>query len=137
MADKANDKTLAPEFEAFYANVREKRLAFPRCADCGRFHWYPMKLCPHCRSAAIEWQPVAGRGTLWSFTEVTHRFDARYTGEVPYIVGLVEFPDAPGVRLITHVLGMPYDELACDMPVAVEFEDSNLPHPRVFVRPAA
>lgn len=45
-----------PEFAPFWRNVAERRLCFPRCEACGRFHWYPLTRCPHCFSADIEWR---------------------------------------------------------------------------------
>jgi uncharacterized protein len=82
---------------------------------CARFHWYPMPLCPHCQSADLEWRQVRGRGTLYSWTEIHHAFDARYTGPLPYIVGLIAFDDAPGVRLISNIVGAAADTLVLNM----------------------
>ncbi len=95
-----------PEYAGFAANLAEGRLAFPRCRDCGRFHWYPKPVCPHCRSTAIEWRPVRGRGVVYSFTTVHHAFDEKWRGSLPYVVALVTFEDAPGVRLITNLTGV-------------------------------
>ena len=137
MAEGNGETALAPEFESFYAHAREKRTAFPRCRSCGRFHWYPMKRCPHCLAAELEWVPVAGRASLWAFTEVNYPFDAKMKDKLPYIVGLVEFPDAPGVRMITNVIDARFDDLQVGMPVEVVHEDTNRQHPKTFVRPAA
>ncbi len=99
------DVHLLPEFRGFFENAKAGRLAFPKCGSCGRFHWYPMPRCPQCRSADVAWQPVAGRGEIFSFTEVRHAFDKSRMGRLPYIVALVTFGDAPGVRLITNIEG--------------------------------
>ncbi len=93
----------APEFAGFFEAARREQLAFPRCTACGSFHWYPMKACPHCRSRDIAWQPVAGEGAVFSWTTVRHAFDPAYKDRLPYIVALVEFADAPGIRLVTNV----------------------------------
>jgi len=57
-----------PEFAPFWHNVAKRRLGFPRCEACGRFHWYPLTRCPHCFAADIEWCAVEPRGTLYSWT---------------------------------------------------------------------
>ena len=44
-------------------------------------------------------------GTLYSWTEIHHAFDARYSATLPYIVALIEFDDAPGVRLVAKLVG--------------------------------
>lgn len=94
----------SPEFDGFFAGIRERRLAFPCCASCSRFHWYPMPRCPYCRSAEIAWKPIAGRGEIFSFTQVRHAFDKGRRDKLPYIVALITFADAPGVRLITNIV---------------------------------
>ncbi|HEX2891796.1 Zn-ribbon domain-containing OB-fold protein [Vineibacter terrae] len=114
--------TLAPEFAGFFAALQERALAFPCCDACGHFHWYPMKACPHCRSSAISWRRIAGTGSLYSWTTVRHAFDPAWRDRLPYIVALVEFPDAPGVRLIANVAADP-EALAIGMAVTPRFDD--------------
>lgn len=94
----------APEFKPFWRELALGRLSFPRCEACTRHHWYPMKRCPHCLSNDVRWVPVANRGTVYSWTTVCHRFDGSHAGDVPYVVALLEFEDAPGVRLITNLI---------------------------------
>lgn len=98
------DVDMPPEFAGFFEAARNGKLAFPRCGDCGRFHWYPMPRCPHCRSHRLTWATIAGQGEIFSFTEVRHAFDKRRRDRLPYVVGLVTFADAPGVRLITNIV---------------------------------
>lgn len=107
----ADDRTGAahpPEFRGFFENLRLGSLSFPHCPDCGSFHWYPMKRCPHCRGGRWSYRTVAGPGTLYSWTSVHRAFSPDFTDAVPYVVALVEFPDAPGVRLVANI---PYEEV--------------------------
>ncbi len=110
MSETATNDIL-PEFSGFFDSARQHRLAFPCCRGCGAFHWYPMPRCPHCRGNDVEWRQVSGRGTLFSFTRVMHAFDKSRAGALPYVVGLVEFSDAPGVRLVTNIVDSPLDAL--------------------------
>ena len=110
------------EFAGFFDSARRGVLSFPRCGVCTRFHWYPMPLCPHCRSADVHWQPVSGRGALFSFTSVKHAFDSKYADQLPYTVGLVTFADAPGVQLITNIIEAPAEDLTIGMPVEPVFD---------------
>jgi uncharacterized OB-fold protein len=116
---------LSPEFAGFFDSARRGVLSFPRCGVCSRFHWYPMPLCPHCRSADIRWQAVSGRGELFSFTSVQHAFDSKFTDRVPYTVGLVTFPDAPGVQFITNIVEAPAEDLRIGMPVEAVFDRAD------------
>jgi uncharacterized protein len=75
--------------------------------------------------------PVAGNGIVFSFTIVTHAVHPALQVAVPFNVVLVEFPDAPGVRLVTNVVDATPDELWVGMPVRVHWEDlSNASLPR-------
>jgi uncharacterized protein len=98
------DNEMPPEFAGFLEAARKGKIAFPRCGVCSRFHWYPMPRCPHCRSDRLAWETIAGQGEIFTFTEVRHPFDKRRRDRLPYVVGLVTFTDAPGVRLITNII---------------------------------
>jgi uncharacterized protein len=63
-----------------------------------------MGSCPYCGGNTIEWRAIEGGGTLYSWTTVHHAFLSDRRTSLPYIVGLVEFADAPGVRLITNIV---------------------------------
>ena len=122
----------APEFSGFFEAARQGALAFPRCGDCGRFHWYPMKACPHCRSRQIGWQKVEGTGTVFSWTVVRHAFDPAYKDRLPYIIALLEFDDAPGIRLVTNIEAAP-EEVAIGDRMWPHFHASG----KVTFQPAA
>jgi uncharacterized OB-fold protein len=124
------------EFEGFLANAREGRLAFPRCQACGRFHWYPMPRCPHCRSAEIAWHAIAGRGEIFSYTIVRHAFDKSRRDRLPYIVALITFRDAPGVRFITNIIEADAAGLAIGDAVEPVFRAGDAEAPLVLFRPA-
>jgi len=64
-----------------------------------------MPRCPHCRGKDIEWRQVEGRGHLASFTRVLHPFDKSRAHRLPYVVALVQFDGAPGVTLVTNLVG--------------------------------
>ena len=51
-----------PGTRPFWDAAREHRLSIPRCNACGRHHFYPRELCPHCHSDDLEWTDVSGRG---------------------------------------------------------------------------
>jgi len=44
---------------------------------------------------------------------------------VPYNVALIEFDDAPGVRLVSNVIDAAADELEVGMPVQVEWQTTG------------
>lgn len=121
MSQPTASQERAPEFAGYFTGLAQGQLRFPRCAACTRFHWYPMRLCPHCQSPDIHWHRVSGRGTLFSWTTVRHPFDPKLATQVPYIVGLVTFADAPGIRLVTTIIDAPPGGLAIGLPVEPVF----------------
>ncbi len=93
----------AAVFQPFWDAVANDRLALPRCVECGRWIWYPAPACPACGSERVEWRDLAGTGTLFTFTVVHRPFLAGITISEPYVAGLLEPDDAPGVRLVVDV----------------------------------
>lgn len=121
------------EFKGFFNNLALGKLAFPNCKSCGAFHWYPMKYCPHCQSANIHWQPVGGIGRVYSWTVVRHSFNTVHTLPLPYVVALLEFEDAPNVRLITNLVDTAPESLTIGMKVEPILTGLNEGEPPVKV----
>lgn len=94
-----------PWTEPFWAAARRHELVFARCHDCGQFRMPPTPFCPHCRSQAIDWVPSDGRAILYSYTIVERAIMPGMEECLPYVPAIAEFPDTPGVRLITNVVG--------------------------------
>jgi len=107
----------------FWERCKRHALAFQCCANCGTFRHPPVDVCYVCRSTDTEWREISGEGTLYSFTIVTHAVHPALLTRVPFNVALVEFPDAPGVRLITNVVDTSPEDLEIGMPVRVQWED--------------
>src|SRR6188472_1515456 len=97
------DALTAPYWKA----VQEGRLDLPRCIDCSRFHFYPRATCPHCGSAKLEWQTVAGKGTVYSYTVVHRPPSPAFAAEVPYVVAVIELEEGP--HLMSSVTGCAAD----------------------------
>ena len=91
----------------------------PRCNDCGKYHFYPHPLCPHCSSAKLEWVEVSGRGKLYSYT-VVHRAPSKaFADEVPYVVAVVELEEGP--RLMSNLKGCAPEAAKIGMSLKVAF----------------
>lgn len=112
------DLDSAPHFEAAAAG----RLAVPCCDDCGAFHWYPATACPACGGDNIGWPRLSGEGSIFSFTIVGHALMPWLAERVPYVLGVIALPDAPGVRLVTDVVNVAPGDVVIGMPVQATFE---------------
>jgi len=111
----------------FWEGVAEHRLLIQRCVDCAalRFPWLPG--CNACGSPAWNTVEASGEGTVYSYVVMHHPPFPAF--DPPYAVGLVEL--AEGVRIVSNVVGVPYDKVRIGMPVRLEFlrvdEELELP----------
>ncbi|WP_406155321.1 bifunctional MaoC family dehydratase N-terminal/OB-fold nucleic acid binding domain-containing protein [Streptomyces sp. NBC_01023] len=111
----------------FWEGVARHQLLIQRCTACSalRFPWLPG--CNACGSP--EWDTVAasGAGTVYSYVVMHHPAFPAF--DPPYAVGLIEL--AEGVRMVSNVIGVPYDKVRVGLPVSLEFlrvdEDLELP----------
>lgn len=113
---------IEPLTEPFWAAAREGRLVIQRCRDCGTFRHLPHVLCAVCRSSAHDWVESAGRGTVFTYTIVTHPVHGAVIDVVPYAVVVVELDDCGNVLVPSNVVDCPPDEVRVGMAVEVVFE---------------
>lgn len=124
-----------PEFQPHFDGLGAGRISFPHCEACGTVNWYPMKLCRKCQSDGFAWRTVAGKARLWSWTVVRRPFSPQWEGRTPYVVGLVEFDELPGTRLITNIVDCVPEGLAVDAEVEPVFTRDGDGFPLVHFRP--
>ena len=110
------------EFRPFWNAATSGELQFPFCHACHNFHWYPMQRCPHCNDPGISWKTIDPVGTVYSWTVVRRPFDPAFPNQIPYIVALLEFSGAPGVRLITNLTGIEAANVSFGMIVRPAFD---------------
>ncbi|MGI5259149.1 OB-fold domain-containing protein [Streptomyces angustmyceticus] len=114
----------------FWEGVAGHRLLIQRCAGCRtlRFPWLPG--CNACGSPDWDTVEASGAGTVFSYVVMHHPpfpaftvpepdADANAAGPSPYAVGLIEL--AEGVRIVSNVIGVPYDKVRIGMPVRLAF----------------
>ncbi len=88
----------------FWAAAREQRLVMQRCSACGRWRFPPRPMCPACRSLAVEWVPVSGKGTIWSFITCHPPLLPDLAAQAPFVVVIVELAESPELRMVGNLL---------------------------------
>lgn len=111
----------APESQPYWEAAKSHTLSLPHCDACEQFWFPPSQTCPHCLSSKFSWQAVSGRGKVFSFVTFHRVYHPAFEGEVPYVVALIELEEGP--RLLSNVIGIPVDQVRCDMSVKVVFDD--------------
>jgi uncharacterized OB-fold protein len=109
------------ESKPYWEGLRQHRLLMPRCNACAGFWFPPSTHCPNCSSSDFTWTSVSGRGRVFSYVIYHRVYHPGFADEVPYAVGLIELEEGP--RMISNIVGIPPEQVVCDMPVRVVFDD--------------
>ena len=127
MDPKANFPRPIPEFDAqeFWEGCNRGELLMQRCSSCKKFRWLPQPMCPACHSIEGEWVKVSGKGTVYSYTIITHPVHPAARSRVPYNVAQVQLDEDPQLILITNLVGIQNEDIRIGMPVRVVFEEHS------------
>ena len=121
----------------FWEHCAKHELRFQCCRDCGAYRFPPLSGCRHCGSTQTQWIRVSGRSQVFSYTTVAHPALPQLKDHVPYSVVVVEFDDAPGVRMVSNVLDAAPEEVHVGMALELVWDE---PRPGVVLprfRPAS
>jgi uncharacterized OB-fold protein len=110
---------------AYWEGTRRHELRVQRCNACGSWQWGPEWICHACLSFDVGWQPVSGRGRIYSWERVWHPVHPALVDAVPYVVLLVELADAGDVRMIGNLIGDPRQQVPIGADVRAVFEDHD------------
>lgn len=113
MADALTLPT-SPETEAFWQACSKGRFILRHCEACGRAHWYPRTICPHCFSDRTVWRDSAGQGRIYSFSIM------RRVPE-PYAIAYVTLAEGP--TMMTRIVDCDFAAIRIGQPVQVAFRD--------------
>ncbi len=108
--------------EPFWQGLRQEKLLLQRCRSCGTWQWGPEWICHECLSEDLAFDEVSGRGQIYSFERVWHPVHPALKEQGPYLIVLVEIPDAGHVRLVGNLLGDPEQDVVIGSGVEAVFE---------------
>jgi len=110
-----------PDTQPFWEACHEHILKFQQCVACGYVRWPPAMICPRCHGTQVTWVTAAGTGSIYSYVVYRETYHPAFEPELPYVVALVQLPEGP--RLLTNIVGCAPDDLTCDLPVEVAWDD--------------
>ena len=113
--------TPSPLTEPFWKATREGRLVMQRCTRCGEYVWTPQLVCRTCLTETLEWTPVSGRGTIYTFVVIHRAATPAFTA--PYAVVVVQLDEGP--HILSDMVDVDAAEVHIGMPVEVTFEDAG------------
>ncbi|MGE0601044.1 MAG: Zn-ribbon domain-containing OB-fold protein [Dehalococcoidia bacterium] len=109
----------------YWEATRRHELVVQRCNACKGFQWGPEWICYQCHSLDRGWQQVSGKGVVYSYERIWHPVHPALKDACPYLVVLVELPEAGNVRMVGNLLGDPMQDVPIGAPVEAVFEDHD------------
>jgi hypothetical protein len=106
----------------FWTGGAHGDLLIQRCESCARWIHPPTDHCARC-GEALEFAPVSGTGTVFTFTENFQQFHPDVPP--PYVIAIVELDEQADLRLPTNIVNADAATLECGMPVRVLFEQNG------------
>jgi len=107
-----------PLSDFFWTSGADGRLRFLRCDKCGYFSHPPTARCPRCLAEGMTPTPVAGTGTIYTFTV---NYQPWVASQQPYVIAVIEFDEQPDLRITSNVVGCDVDDVAIGDRVTVTF----------------
>ena len=106
----------------YWEGASDGKLIVQRCNACREFQWGPEWVCHHCHSFDLGWEEVEPRGNVYSWERIWHPVHPALTDACPYVVVLVELPQAGNIRMVGNLLGRPLDAVEIGSSVDAVFE---------------
>jgi uncharacterized OB-fold protein len=95
-----------PDSAGYWDALREGTLKLCRCVETGTWIHPPQERSP--TGGTVTFEPVSGRGTIFSFIVVRQQTVPGH--QTPYVVGVVELDEQVGLRL-TGIVDAEPDEV--------------------------
>lgn len=106
----------------FWEAAAERRLVVQRCAACGFWQQPPAPLCQRCAGTDLAFQPVSGRGRVYTYTTMYQKSVAGFEEAVPYVNLVVELDEQPLLLLLSDLPAAAADWVHIGARVEVTFE---------------
>jgi uncharacterized OB-fold protein len=112
-----------PTSEPFWDALVDERVVLQRCADCQAWIYYPRSRCPQCLSDHLDWQPVSGEGSIFTFTVTRQATTPSFADEVPQIIAVIELTE--GVHLTSVIVDAEPEQVTIGALVVPVFEHGD------------
>lgn len=126
--------TIEAETKPFWDAVKNGQLMLGMCSSCGKVHYYPRPMCPHCWSTDVSLKPASGSGTLYTYSTVYRNDMPPFNERLPYIAAQVDLME--GVRVTTNIVDCPPETLTIGMEVTLAFREISEEVSIAVFRPA-
>lgn len=87
-----------PFEEPFWQSLKIGTLSHQQCQRCLDWH-FPARWRCHC-GGSLEYRPVSGKATLWSWTVVHAPVLPVFAAYTPFVSAVAELEEAPNLRMV-------------------------------------
>ena len=113
----------------FWDGLRNETIMVQRNARTGVYQFPPQWICHDTQTFDVEWVATEPKGVIYSWTRVWHPVHPAVKTACPYIVVVVELPQAGRVRMLGNLLGDPRQTVQIGTPVEAVFEHHKAADP--------
>ena len=121
------DPDINMETTVYWESAKNGKLLVKTCKACGKLHYYPRTICPHCLSSDTDWVEASGKGTIYTYSVMRRT-------ETPYVIAYVTLEE--GVTMLSNIVECDVDGVAVGQTVEVVFRDTEGGHSLPVFRPA-
>ena len=121
------DPDVNMETAVYWESAKNGKLLVKTCKACGKLHYYPRTICPHCLSSDTDWVEASGKGTIYTYSVMRRT-------ETPYVIAYVTLEE--GVTMLSNIVECDVDGVAVGQTVEVVFRDTEGGHSLPVFRPA-
>ena len=122
-----SDPDINMETAVYWESAKNGKLLVKTCKACGKLHYYPRTICPHCLSSDTDWVESSGKGTIYTYSVMRRT-------ETPYVIAYVTLEE--GVTMLSNIVECDVDGVAVGQTVEVVFRDTEGGHSLPVFRPA-
>ena len=107
----------------YWQSLLQHQAKLQKCGKCGRFRFPPSPSCYYCGTLGGSWEPISGKGVIYTWSVIHHPVDKRLSGEVPFTVAMVDLEEGP--RIVGRLINADRAKLKAGIPVKARYEDMD------------
>lgn len=104
----------------FWNGLKEGNIQIQQCNQCGHWIFYPRRHCDKCWSHDVEFKPVSGKGSLYTYTLTRVPTLPDFADQMPQKMTVVELDE--GVRINTTLVGLEEGDIETGMRLKPVFD---------------
>lgn len=112
-----------PLTQFYWDGIAEGKLLAQRCSQCATFIHPPRAVCRVCLSTDLAAAELSGRATLYTWTVAEQAFHPFFADKLPYVYAVVEMEEQPGLKMVTNIVDVPFEQLEAGMALEVTFRE--------------